>query len=212
MTLPNTGASVSSKPPKTHNENYSWVVTRKSLLKGIQQHGKPLKNHVNFTLPMGCIKRKDPKVHLFVVPCEQRESRHVVIEGELVIPRKCSRHKWLVEYCDCSVCLSVRVINPNNNECLGNSCREFEIAHSEVNRDHRTHMKLNQVLEHAAFLYNNAYVEKFDFLATVRLFEHEYRLSDSAVQYECTDSEFDFTEISVLSLPSQVASPLSDIQ
>ena len=129
----------------------------------------------------------------------------MTIEGELLIPRGCSRHKWLVEYCDCSVCLSVSVINPNNNKVLGNKSEEFAIEHSEVNRDHRTHMKLDEVLEHEAFLYD-ARVEKFHFHASVRLFEHEYRLGHT-VQYEYKECDLDFTEISILSVPSQVASP-----
>ena len=174
-------------------------------MKGMEYHGKPLKNRVNFTLPVGCKKKKDPKVCLSVIPCESRDSRHVVIDGELLIPRNCSRHKWLVEYCDCSVCLSVEVINPKNNRLLGNISGEFDIAHSEVNCDHRTHLKLNNVLEHEVFLYGDACVDKFHFHATVQLFELECRL-DNTLQYECKESEFDFTEISLLSVPSQVAS------
>ena len=174
-------------------------------MKGMEQHGKPLKNRVHFTLPVGCKKRTDPKVYLSVIPCESRNSRHVAIDGELLIPRNCSRHKWLVEYCDCSVCLSVKVINPKNNKMLGNASGEFAIAHSEVNCDHRTHMKLDKVLEHEAFLYGNACVDKFHFHATVQLLEFEYRL-DNTVQYECKESELDFTEISLLSVPSQVTS------
>jgi hypothetical protein len=175
-------------------------------MKGMQPHGKPLKSRINFTLPVGCKRRKDPKVSLGVIPCENSDSRHVAIDGELLIPRNCSRHKWLVEYCDCSVCLSVEVINPKNNKILGNTSGEFSIAHSEVNYDHRTPMKLDKVLEHEAFLYGNACVDKFQFHATVQLFELECRL-DNTVPYECKESEFDgFTEISLLSVPSQVAS------
>lgn len=174
-------------------------------MKGMEQHGKPLKKGISFTLPVGCKKKKDPKVYLSIIPCESRDSRHVVIEGELLIPRNCSRHKWLVEYCNCSVCLSMEVINPRNNKVLGDTSQEFSIAHSEVNRDHRTHMKLDKVLEHKAFLYSDACVEKFHFHATVQLFELECRL-DNTVQFECKESDFDFTEISLLSVPSQVAS------
>ena len=43
------------------------------------------------------------------------------------------------------------------------------------------------------------------FHVTVQLFELECRL-DNIVQYECKESELDFTEISLLSIPSQVAS------
>ena len=135
-----------------------------------------------FTLPVGCKKKKDPKVHLSVIPCESRDLHHVTIEGEFLIPRNCSRHKWLVEYCDCSVCLSVKVINLKNTDVLGDASGEFTIAHSEVNRDHRTHMKLDKVLEHETFLYSDVYVDNFDFHVTVQLFEHECRL-DNTVQY-----------------------------
>ena len=197
--------SSSTQPPKTHTTNCTWAVSRKCLLKGMQQHGKPLKSRVNFSLPVGCKKRRDPKVSLGVIPCESGDSRHVTIDGELLIPRNCSRHKWLVEYCDCSVCLSVEVINPKNNKILGNTSEEFTIARSEVSCDHRTPMKLNRVLEHQAFLYGNAGVDKFHFHAKVQLFELECRL-DNTVQYECKESDFEFTEISILSIPSQVAS------
>ena len=195
----------STQPPKTHTTKCTWAVTRKCLMKGMQQHGRPLKSRVNFTLPVGCKKRRDPKIYLSMIPCESRDSRHVVIEGELLIPRNCSRHKWLVEYCDCSVRLSVEVVNPKNNITLGNASGEFGIAHSEIDCDHRTHMKLDKVLKHEVFLYGNACVDKFRFHATVQLFELECRL-DNTVQYECKESEFDFTEISLLSVPSQVAS------
>ena len=66
-------------------------------------------------------------------------------------------------------------------------------------------MKLDKVLEHEVFLYGNACMDKFHFRTTVQLFELEYRL-DNTVQYECKESELDFTEISLFSVPSQVAS------
>ena len=198
------GSGSFTQAPRTHTKNHTFEVSRKCLLSGIQYLGKPLKNRVNFTLPVGCLKKKDPKVSLSVIPCESKESRHVAIDGELVIPRACSRHKWIVEYCDCSVNLIVRVINPRNHQILGSSSGEFSIAHSEVNCDHRTHVKLSGILNHKVFLYNDC-VEKFHFHVILQLFEHQFR-QDLTMQYECKDCDDDFTEISVLSVPSQVAS------
>ena len=91
--------------------------------------------------------------------------------------------------------MTVLCLSLSNNYASG----EFAIAHSEVNCDHRTHMKLNKVLEHEAFLYGNACMDKFHFHATVQLFELEYRL-DNTGQYECKESELDFTEISLPSV------------
>lgn len=196
------GSGSFKQAPRIHTQEHTNEISRKCLLNGIQQLGKPLKNRINFTLPVGCLKKKDPKVALRVLPCENKASRHVAIEGELVIPRACSRHKWLVEYCDCSVHLVVKVIDQSNHQVLGCNSAEFAIAHSEVNCDHRTHMKLAEVLKHEVFLYDDS-VEKFHFHISIQLFEHQFR-QDLTVPYECKECDDDFTEISVLSIPSQV--------
>ena len=194
------GSSQSSCAPRTHTKTFTWEITRKCLLSGIRKLGSPLKDRVNFVLPVGCKMKKNPRVSLNVVPCENRESRHVAIEGELIIPRACSRHKWLVEYCACTVHMSVRVTNPRNHQKLGSNSVEFNIAHSEDDCDHRTCLKVNRVLEHESFLYN-ASVAKFRFHVSVQLFEHQVK-QDLTV-YECKECDDDFTEISLLYVPSQ---------
>lgn len=46
---------------------------------------------------------------------------------------------------------------------LGNASGEFGMAYSEIDCDHRTRMKFDKVLEHEAFLYGHACVDKFRF-------------------------------------------------
>ena len=186
--------------------NHSWLVPRESLVNGITKLkcGKSLKDQVSFVLPVGCKAKKDPKISLSVVPCQSSHSRHVAIQGEMTIPRSCSRHKWLVEYCYCSLQVRVKVINPKNQLELGSSSMEFEIAHSEMDCNHTTSIHLSRVLEHQTFLYNKN-MDKLLFHVNVQLFEHQYRQDESAVDYECKESD-DFTEIiSPLCVPGQMS-------
>ena len=162
--------------------------------------------HVSFTLPVACKKRNDPLVSLWVIPCENGQSRHVSIGGELLIKRGCSRYKWLVQYCRCSVVLSIKVIDLQDNSELGMAEEEFDIDYSEHNNDHRVRMKLNNVLDHhLVFYWRN--IATFTFQATVKLFEHHVRQEERPA-YECKQCEefADFTDIVPLPSTSSSAS------
>ena len=165
---------------------------RKKLYNGIWTQEKPLamRKSIEFTIPISCKKRNDPKIFLRVVPCENEQSRHISIEGEFVIKRKCSRYKWLVEYCRCSIVLAVKVINPLNNNELCSTEREFEIQYSDLNRDHRTSLKLTNVLDHDCVIYNRS-ITTFHFHATLKLLEHQVRrcMTTQNQVYECKEGE-----------------------
>ena len=196
----------STKGSRTNTKNHTWQISRESLLNGMKKLGKPLKDRVNFILPVGCKMKKDPKISLNVVPCQSKQSRHVDIDGELNIPRGCSRHKWFVEYCSCSIKVTVKVINPKNQRELGCSSNNFDIVHNGMNRDHTTCIRLVGVLAHQAFLYDDT-MDKLLFHASVRLSEHQVREDQTVQQYECKEAacDDDFTEISLLCSPSQAS-------
>ena len=170
---------------------HEWETTREKLYFGIWKTTRSLVPDVRFTLPIGCRNGRDPEVILRVVPCKNGQSRHISIEGELLIRRGCSRFKWLVEYCRCSIVLSVRVIYLLNNiNELSSTEEEFEIVNNNLNRDHCTTLKLTNVLDHHYIFYGTS-ITKFAFQATLELFEHGVRQSDMDLDltYECKDSE-----------------------
>ena len=159
--------------------------------------GKPLKERVAFRLPVGCINGKNPKISLNVVPYQNRESRHVSVLGEMVIPRSCSRHKWLVSYCHCSVSVRVSVMDQKTHKELGSNSLEVDMVHSEFDGDHTTSINLNRVLDHQIFLYSDK-VDKFLFHASVQLSEIQCREDKVEIDVKefdvCGD---DFVEISL---------------
>ena len=196
----------STKGSRTNTKNHTWQISRESLLNGMKKLGEPLKDRVNFILPVGCKRKKDPKISLNVMPCQNEQSRHVDIAGELNIPRGCSRHKWFVEYCSCSVKVTVKVINPKDQRELGCSFGNFDIVHNGMNCDHRTYIRLVDVLAHQDFLYDDN-MDKLHFHASVRLSEHKVREDQTVQQYECKEAacDDDFTEIFLPFSPSQAS-------
>ena len=136
-------------------------------------------------IPVGCKKGKDPQISLRVIPCENEQSRHVSIVGELLIKRGCSRYRWLVEYCRCSVLLSVKVINLlDNSKVVGAAEEEFDIEPSEHNNDHWTRVRLHDVLDHQLIFYGKN-ISKFTFHATLKLLEHQVRQEEEALTHQC---------------------------
>lgn len=172
-------------------QTYTWQMTRKELFLGTWTQGKPLatKKCIKFNLPVGCQNRKNPQVFLRVVPCENMQSRHISIEGELLIQRKCSRYKWLVEYCQCSVLLKVVVIDPLTNVDLGSSEEEFDIEYSVLNQDHHTALRLRNVLNHNIIFYDDS-ISTVTFHATLQLFVHRIREQENnPPAYQCRQYE-----------------------
>ena len=173
------------------------MITRKSLVNGMNKLGKPLKDRVSFCLPVGCRVGKNPKVSLSIVPCQIPTSRHVAIVGEMVIPKTCSRHKWLVSYCHCSLHVTVSVVDQRTHEIVGRNSSEMDLVHSEFDSDHTTCINLNNVLEHQKFLYEDR-ADKFIFQAKVELFENYCR--EDNVDVVITESKVcgdDFVELSL---------------
>ena len=180
--------SISALPARQKSTvQKTWEHKRTELCNGILDHGKAIpKNRVKFVLPVCCKRRKDPVVYLWVIPCENEQSRSVTVEGELIIKTGCSQHRWLVEYCRCSVRVNVKVFDSLTNRELGNADSEFMIEHSGLNRDHRTSIELRNVLDHQLFLYNNR-LATYTFKAEVQLMEHEVTLGPPP-RYECRES------------------------
>ena len=177
-----------------------WEHGRKELCIGILDQGKPIpKNRVKFTLHVGCKRRKDPQVCLWVVPCENEQSRSVTVKGELIIKEGCSQHLWLVEYCQCSLCVCVKVFDSRTNRELGTADSKFTIEHKGVNyensgsnhehsrsnQDHQTSIVLRNVLDHEIFLYNTS-IAAYTFKADVQLMEHQVTLGPTP-RYVCRE-------------------------
>ena len=144
----------------------------KCLLSGIQKFGRPLQDWVyQLNVKRGRIQGSRSMYSSL------REQGVTLCSYWKITPRACSRHKWLVEYCACFIHMSVRVTNPKSHQELGSNSAEFNIAHSEVDCDHRTlphwhcidnrtcmkvdceytinfHTRLNQLPYKYHFLYN----------------------------------------------------------
>lgn len=136
-------------------------------------------------VPVKSQRHSNPFVCLRIVPCQNESSHHVIIEGELVIPRACSCYKWLVQYCICSIVVSVKVIDPaDNSEIISSAEKEFAIQHNELDIDHRTKIKLEEVLKHESVLYKSN--REFAFHVTVQLWEYQF-ISDDNVPFDCTN-------------------------
>ena len=175
-----------SAPRQRSTTEKTWALKRKHLYNGVWRQGKTIpKSQVSFTLPVRCKRRKDPQVSLWVVPCENEQSRSITVKGELFIRRACSVYKWLVEYCQCSVRVCIKVFDSHTNRQLGIAKGEFTIEHSELNHDHRTRLVLRNVLDHEIFFYSTS-VTTFTFKAEVQLFEHEVTLGP-APGYVCRE-------------------------
>lgn len=138
-------------------------------------------------VPVKNQRHNNPCVCLRIVPCQNEFSRHVIIEGELLIPRACSRYKWLIQYCICSIIVSVKVVDPaDSSEIISSAEKEFAIQHSELDIDHRTKIKLEEVLKHESILYKSN--REFAFHVTVQLQECQF-INDDNVPFDSTDLE-----------------------
>ena len=171
------------------------MIPRREIFDGIWTQRWPIHSQIKMVLPVACQRQKDPSIHLKLIPCQNENSRHVNIEGELLILRDCSRYKWLVEYCRCSIVVTVSIINPADNTRICSVEEEYDIRHSELNIDHRTTIKLEEVLHHNWIIYNSNMI-KFAFRVTVQLLEHEV-VNHGDVPFECVDSE-EFEDLSIV--------------
>ena len=172
--------------PRTTNTD-TLTVSREEIFHGIQKQGQPIDSQLNLMLCVGCKMRRNPQACLKIIPCENEYSRHVSIEGELLILRGCSLYKWFVEYCRCSIVVTVKVFDPaNTSKELCSVIREFSIQYSELNIDHLTRIRLEEVLDHELVLYNERITE-YAFKVTVQLCEHQ--VSHCDVPFECKDCE-----------------------
>ena len=170
------------------------MIRRREIYDGIWAQGKSISSKIKMILPVACQRQKDPCIDLGIIPCQNEHSRHVNIEGELLILRGCSRYKWLVEYCRCSIVVTVNVFNPADNIEICSAEGEYDIQHSELDIDHRTMIKLEGILHHDLILYNNNMMN-FAFHVTVQLLEHQ--VVNHRVPFECMDSE-EFDDLSVV--------------
>lgn len=163
----------------------TMTIKRREIYEFLWKRGQPTTKKITISIPIKCQRHNNPCVCLRIVPCQNECSRHVVIEGELLIPRACSRYKWLVQYCICSIVVSVKVVDPTDSSEINSSAeKEFDIQHNELNIDHRTKIKLEEILKHELVLYNSN--EEFAFHVTVQLREYQV-IKDDNVPFDCTD-------------------------
>ena len=161
------------------------IVKRRELFEYFWKRGQPTSKKIKIFIPVRCQKQNDPCVCLRIVPCQNEHSRHVIIDGELLIPRACSRYKWLVQYCKCSIVVSVKVVDPAEcSEIISSAEKEYKIQCNELDIDHRTRIELKEILNHKQVLYNSN--REFAFHVIVQLLEHQVINDD--VPFECTES------------------------
>ena len=111
-------------------------------------------------------------VYLDIIPCKDRHSRNVKIEGKLIISKSCSRYKWLVQYC--IAVMTVEIFSPANNTELFSINKEYDITEycdSELIQDHQTDIELD-TLDHESIIYNfSDDITEYLFKITVQLIE-----------------------------------------
>ena len=148
------------------------TITKENIFDGLRTKGQSITPQINIPLHVGCQRQRDPYVYLDIIPCKDRHSRYVKIEGKLIISKSCSRYKWLVQYCKCFIV--VTIFNPANNTELFSINQEYDIIEhcdSELNQDHQTDIKLD-TLDHESIIYNlSDDITEYLFKVTVQLIE-----------------------------------------
>ena len=183
-------------PLMTENSD-TVTIKKENIFDGLRTKGQSISPQINIPIYVGCQRRRDPYVYLEIIPCKDRHSRHVKIEGKLVISKSCSRYKWLVQYCKCFVIVTVKIFNPSNNTELCSVNQEYDIIEhcdSELIQDHQTDIRLD-TLDHESIIYNfSDDITKFLFEVTVQLIEQG---TDHSVpfSYSMRLEDNDFTNI-----------------
>ena len=171
-------------------KSHCWDVDQKLLFNGLKPRkvGKSLKAE-KFTFPVGCKYSRNPVISMRVIPLENSHSRHVTLVADLLIPKKCSKRKWLVEYCSCSCVLTVKVIDLTTNKIIGQDKVEKELVASPgVDDDYRMMMRLPNLLHHDDIIYRNN-TKHFKFQATLCLLEHGFKEDVTANDYQTSPNE-----------------------
>ena len=152
--------------------NHKVPITKENIFDGLKTKGQSITPQINIPLHVGCQRQKDPYVYLDIIPCKDRHSRHVKIEGKLIISKSCSRYEWLVQYCIAVV--TVEIFNPANNTELFSIDQEYDITEhcdSELIQDHQTDITLD-TLDHESIIYNfSDDITEYLFKITVQLIE-----------------------------------------
>lgn len=135
-----------------------------------------------------CTSRTVPTVTVDVLPRDSLSSRVLTVRASLLIPTRCSRHKWLVHYTDSVLRLTCSINREREGAAIKTVTAEEKIAASPNAplTDHVTSLTM-EVINHDQVLYEE--VDHFVLHLQAYLVVHGFRSDASASDYMMVDLE-----------------------
>jgi hypothetical protein len=158
----------------------SWIGDRSRI--GMVFHGTKL------SIPVKCTSKITPVVTVEVIPRASLPSRMLTVQVSLLIPTKCSRHKWLVQYADSAFHFTCSVNRERQNPPIATVTGKKRIASLSGSSlaDHETSLAL-EVMSHDQVLYDKAGFFTLHLRAEVVVYGYHDDASASA--YKVVDLE-----------------------
>ncbi len=166
---------------QTYSGDHVIILSSSDLVKFIGDKVGGVQQEFSIKLNVNCKCGRPKEVKMKLIPHKEQHHQYVSLDACLHMPKRCSRHKWLVHFTHSHLQVCTVVTCDSREVCTASATTPI-LPMDVPGGENLTQLSLSKVISHELLLYKK--VSRYRLKVTVSLIVEGYIADCSAVQFD----------------------------